>query len=76
MMSARMRQIKAKDVVRVLSRLGFVQIRQSGSHAFFLHSDGRSTIVSAHGGEEIGRGLLRRILREIEISPENFMGML
>jgi len=71
-----MRQIKAKDIVRVLNDLDFVKIRQSGSHAFFLHTDGRSTIVSSHGGEDIGRGLLRRILREIQISPDDFMDML
>ncbi|MBI2120977.1 MAG: type II toxin-antitoxin system HicA family toxin [Parcubacteria group bacterium] len=63
-------------MVRILNHLGFVKIRQSGSHAFYLHLDGRSTIVSSHGSEEIGRGLLRRILRKIEISPENFMEML
>lgn len=76
MVSARMRQIKAKDIERVLNHLGFIKIRQSGSHAFYLHPDGRSTIVSSHSGEDIGRGLLRRILREIELLPENFLDLL
>lgn len=76
MVSARMRQVKARDIIRILNDLGFIKIRQSGSHAFYLHPDGRSTIVSSHGGDDIGRGLLRRILREIEVSPESFIGML
>lgn len=65
--------LKARDVVRVLRSLGFSPIRQSGSHVFFQHSDGSTTLVPRHGGEDIGRGLLRQILREIKMSPEEFL---
>ncbi|MFH1584957.1 MAG: type II toxin-antitoxin system HicA family toxin [Patescibacteria group bacterium] len=47
-------------------------MRQKGSHVFFKHQDGRTTLVPRHGGEDIGRGLLRQILREINVSPEEF----
>ena len=53
--------LKARQVMRALILLGFSQVRQSGSHAFFAHPDGRTTIVPRHGGEDIGRGLLRQI---------------
>jgi predicted RNA binding protein YcfA (HicA-like mRNA interferase family) len=64
--------LKARDLMRVLKFLGFIQVRQSGSHIFFKHPDGRTTIVPHHGGQDISRGLLRAILREIEVDPGKF----
>ena len=71
-MAKRIPMLKARDIMRVLRFLGFLDVRQSGSHIFFEHPDGRTTLVPKHGGEDIGRGLLRQILREIEISPNQF----
>ncbi len=71
-MAAKLRMLKARDVMRALRLIGFKAIRQSGSHVFFQHLDGRTTLVPHHGGEDIGRGLLRQILKEIELSPEEF----
>lgn len=68
--------LKAKDLVRILKKFGFKEMRQKGSHLFFQHSDGRTTLVSMHSGEDIGRGLLRQILREIELSPDEFLKLL
>jgi predicted RNA binding protein YcfA (HicA-like mRNA interferase family) len=68
--------LKPQELFRILEKLGFVRQRQKGSHVFFEHSDGRTTLVSMHKGEDIGRGLLRRILREIEMSPEEFIKFL
>jgi len=71
-MSERLPSLRARDLEKVLKRMGFFPVRQKGSHVFFKHPDGRTTLVSKHGGEEIGRGLLRQILREINVSPEEF----
>jgi len=71
-MSPRLPMLKARDLLRVLNELGFYEIRQAGSHRMFKHNDGRFTMVPVHGGEDIGRGLLRTILREIDITPEEF----
>jgi len=68
--------LRAGDLVKILKKLGFKPVRQKGSHIFFEHPDGRTTLVSIHKGEDIGRGLLRQILREIDISPEDFMKLL
>lgn len=71
---SRLPQLKAREVIRALKMLGFEIIRQKGSHAFMKHSStGRSTIVSVHGGEDIDRSLLHLILKETEISPEEFI---
>ena len=64
--------LTAKEVIAVLNELGFENVRQKGSHIFFRHPDGRTTLVSRHDNEDIGKGLLRHILKEIELTPEEF----
>ncbi len=64
---------KARDIIRILKKFGFYEVRQKGAHLCFKHPDGRFTLVPVHGGEDIGRGLLRQILREIKITPEEFL---
>ena len=63
--------ISSKDMVKILENLGFEEIRQKWSHKFFFHNDGRTTIVPYHG-EDLGRGLIRKILRDIEITVEEY----
>ena len=71
-MGAKLPILKARDIIRVLNFLGFKKIRQKGSHVFFEHTDGRTTLVPSHVGEDISKGLLRQILKEIELTPEEF----
>lgn len=69
---SRLAPISARELQTILSRLGFTLIRQKGSHAFWQHPDGRATIVPVHKGEDIGRGLLRQILRDLGVTPAEF----
>jgi predicted RNA binding protein YcfA (HicA-like mRNA interferase family) len=55
----------------LLAKLGFVAIRQRGSHIFYRHADGRTTTVPNHLGD-LARPLIREILREIELMPEQY----
>jgi predicted RNA binding protein YcfA (HicA-like mRNA interferase family) len=50
-----------------------VQVRQQGSHKFFRHADGRTATVPDHAGEDLGRGILAKILRDVDSSPEEFL---
>lgn len=75
-MSSRLPTLRARDIIRVLKSLGFSAVRTRGSHIFFRHPDGRTTVVPKHGSEDIGRGLLRQIIREIKITPEEFLKLL
>ena len=63
--------VSAKQLIKILDSLGFVETRQKGSHKFFKHQDGRVTSVPFHAGD-LGKGLLRKILNQIEISPDEF----
>ncbi|WP_347232771.1 type II toxin-antitoxin system HicA family toxin [Chloracidobacterium thermophilum] len=57
---------------KVLLALGFQAVRQRGSHVFYRHPDGRTTTVPNHSGRTLARPLVREILREIELTPEQF----
>ncbi len=65
--------LRAKEIIRFLRRIGFQEVRQKGSHLFLKHLDGRTTSVPIHAGESIGRGLLREILADIKMTPEEFI---
>lgn len=62
-------QVRPKDLVKALQKAGFVKIRQTGSHVYLKHPDGRLTSVSIHP-KPIPTGTLRAILRQIRIKPE------
>jgi predicted RNA binding protein YcfA (HicA-like mRNA interferase family) len=57
--------LKPPERVAILGRLGFVEVRQRGSHKQFRHADGRATTVPFHKGRDIAPVLLRRIARDI-----------
>jgi predicted RNA binding protein YcfA (HicA-like mRNA interferase family) len=63
---------KPDEVKRVLERLGFNSVRQSGSHAVYHHADGRWTTVPIHKGRDLGKGILRKILKDAKISVDEF----
>ncbi len=64
--------IKAVALIKILKKLGFVERRQKGSHLFLSHQDGRTTVVPVHPSKQIGVGLLRSILRDVKVSPDDF----
>lgn len=69
--------LTARELIRALEKLGFVNTRRSGgSHWRFAHPDGRRTTIPVHRGKTIGPGLLRKILRDVDVSPEELREML
>ncbi len=65
--------LKPTKVIRILKKLGFHPIRQRGSHIYFRHPDGRSTVIPFHKGEDLGKGLLNAILKDIELTWDQFL---
>lgn len=63
----------AKTLEKILFLLGFEIKRQKGSHVFYRHSDGRYTTIPHHSNKDITRSLLREILRQIEVTPEEYV---
>jgi len=64
--------LTGSDLIKILEKIGFIVIRRKGSHCFMRHSDGRSTVIPVHSGETVGSGLFSKILREVDISKEEF----
>lgn len=68
--------VTGRDLVRALGKAGFVVARIRGSHHFLQHPDGRGVVVPVHAGETIGPGLLVRILRDVDITRDDLIGLL
>jgi predicted RNA binding protein YcfA (HicA-like mRNA interferase family) len=73
---SRLPRPRGKEVIRALERVGFRVIRIKGSRHIMKHADGRTVIVPVHAGEVIGPGLLREILKQTEMSAEEFENLL
>ena len=68
-----LRVMSAKEVMRKLKRAGFSFTHAKGSHQFFHNLDtNRSTSVPLHGGNDIGRNLLSKIIKQAGLSVEEF----
>ena len=66
--------LKPGEVCRLLEGLGFVAVRQRGSHIQYRHADGRGTTVPLHQGRDIAPPLLRQIARDLGLTVEELVG--
>lgn len=62
-------RISGAAIIKALERLGFVRVRQSGSHVV-LRRGSKGCVVPMHN--EVKVGTLAGILRQAEISPTEF----
>lgn len=69
-------RLKGRELLTALRRAGFTLVRIRGSHHFMQHPDGRCSVVPVHAGETVGPGLLRSILRDVEMSVEEFESLI
>ncbi|MHB8067666.1 MAG: type II toxin-antitoxin system HicA family toxin [Desulfobaccales bacterium] len=65
--------LKPGEVAAILQRLGFIEVRQRGSHKQFRHTDGRLTTVPFHQGRDISPILLRQIAKDIGVTVDDFL---
>jgi predicted RNA binding protein YcfA (HicA-like mRNA interferase family) len=68
----RLPRLRGREIIACLKRAGFQVIRIKGSHHFLQHLDGRRTVVPVHSGETIGVGLFAKILKDTELTPDDF----
>jgi predicted RNA binding protein YcfA (HicA-like mRNA interferase family) len=69
-------RVTGRQAIAALNKAGFAVARVRGSHHFLKHSDGRRTVIPVHSGEDIGPGLINKILRDSEITKEEFIALL
>ena len=65
--------LRPREVAGILERLGFIEVRQRGSHRQYRHADGRATTVPFHPGRDISPTLLRVIARDIGMDVRDFV---
>lgn len=65
--------LKPREVIAILEKLGFVEVRQRGSHRQYRHPDGRNTTVPFHQGRDISPILLRQIPKDVGIDVEELL---
>jgi len=68
--------LTARRILRALEKAGFEVQRQTGSHVRLKHPDGRVVTVPVHSSQDIGRGLLRKILRDADMTPADLLALL
>lgn len=74
---AKLPQISANELIKILGKAGFKVMRQSGSHVFLRHDDGRTTVVPNHPRENLDRGLLTKIIKkDVKLTRDEFLKLL
>ena len=73
----KLQRVTHRDLIKALKRAGFVERRQRGSHLYLWRkSDKCRVIVPVHQGRDMRTGTLRNILRDANISPDEFRQLL
>ena len=66
-------RLTGKEIAKVVEIMGFVYSHTTGSHMVYKHPDGRRTTIPYHAGEDIGPGLLNKIIKkDLKITREEF----
>lgn len=75
-MTPKLPVLKATELIRALKKAGFQVIRQKGSHVRMKRPNGRVVTVPVHPGQDVGRGLLRKVLRDAKLTRDELMALL
>ncbi|WP_341530646.1 type II toxin-antitoxin system HicA family toxin [Nostoc sp. UHCC 0302] len=68
--------LTGKAVINAFEKERFQAVLPKGSHVQMGHEDGRLVTIPVHAGKTIGRGLLRKILHDAELTREEFLALL
>jgi predicted RNA binding protein YcfA (HicA-like mRNA interferase family) len=72
---SRLPVISGAVCIKVLGKIGFVVDRQRGSHVILVREDPRTTIC-VPDYPELDRGTLRAIIRQVDLSVNEFVDLL
>ena len=71
-----LRLVAYRELSKVAEAAGFRWIRREGSHNTFRNAEGRIVVMPDHGSQVIVRPLLRKILRDMGLSVEEYTRLL
>ena len=65
--------VAPSKIIKIFKQLGFEEVRVKGSHHFFIHSASKkSTTIAVHSNEVLGVGILKIILRDINLPVDEY----
>ena len=73
---SRLRLARYRELRRVAEAAGFLWARREGSHNTFRSVDGRIVVIPNHGSQVIVRPLLRKIVRDLGLSVDEYHRLL
>lgn len=65
--------LKPRDIIRILKRIGFVEARTTGGHLILVNKESKKIIPVPIHNKDIKRGLLISIIKQTELTPEEFI---
>jgi len=71
-MTDKLPRVTAFQMTKVLERIGFSFVRQSGSHKIYKNKEGKRVTVPYHSKRILHPKVLKSILKDAELSLENF----
>lgn len=69
-------QVRGRMLVKALEKMGFLVARVNGSHHIMRHPDGRRTTVPVHSGRDVAPGTVRSILKDANLTVQQFQDLL
>lgn len=75
-MTAKLPRVSAAEAVRALEKAGFFLARQSGSHRIYKNAEGLRITVPYHSGKELHPKILKSILRDADLTAEEFLELM
>jgi predicted RNA binding protein YcfA (HicA-like mRNA interferase family) len=66
--------LSGREIIKALNKIGFVPVRQRGSHVFMRHPDGRRTVVPIH--KEVNKSTLIDILGQTKLTKSELLKLL
>jgi predicted RNA binding protein YcfA (HicA-like mRNA interferase family) len=73
-LSERLPVLSGREIIKALAKVGFVPVRQKGSHVFLRHVDGRRTVVPLH--EEVNKSTLMDIIEQTKLTRQEFLKLI
>ncbi len=63
-----------KEIIKASARVGFVHVRQKGSHVFLRHIDGRRTVIPLR--EKVKKSTLMNIVGQTKLARQELLKLI
>jgi predicted RNA binding protein YcfA (HicA-like mRNA interferase family) len=65
--------ISGEVMSKIVAKLEFEMVHMKGSHTVWKHEYGRTTTIPIHSGKKLPRGLIKKILKDVELPVKDYL---